>query len=423
MDRMNNTELDRNLAGWFSSAGADYVPHGLLDDVFTVTRTARQRRGAIARLLAAAVEAWRMPTILRVAPRQLFYLAILALLVVATVVAIGSVGHRPAPPFGLAANGLVAFDRDGAIVIARPDGTELSVVTSIPDARGPVYAPDGSRFAFYGTVGGTRSIFVALADGREPVAVSAGITIDGLAMETPVSWSPDSRQIVFGGLSAERRRLFVAMVDGSDTHVVGGDDLDRIDPAWSPDGAWIAFHGFRPEEDAAAGPYRTRAGLYTIRPDGRDQSLLVGGPGGDFIYRKPQWLPHPARRVLAYAIGEPSMYDIALFDVDSMTEKVISREAVAELWPAWAPDGSALAWGGSDARIRIARPDGTLVRNLPSDVDYQVVWSPDGRFLFGWTSEVRSALAVMSSDGSSATTTFPVDGVSRSHWSWQREAP
>jgi hypothetical protein len=148
MDRMNNTELDRNLAGWFSSAGADYVPHGLLDDVFTVTRTARQRRGAIARLLAAAVEAWRMPTILRVAPRQLFYLAILALLVVATVVAIGSVGHRPAPPFGLAANGLVAFDRDGAIVIARPDGTELSVVTSIPDARGPVYAPDGSRFAF-----------------------------------------------------------------------------------------------------------------------------------------------------------------------------------------------------------------------------------------------------------------------------------
>jgi len=420
---MNSTDLDRRLSGWFSTAGADYVPHGLLDDVFAVTRASRQRRGRIARLMSSAADAWRMPMILRVAPRQVFYLAVLALLLVAAVVAIAAVGHRSAPPFGLAANGLVAFDRDGAIVIARPDGTEVFVVTSVPDASGPVYAPDGSRFAFYGTVDGTRSIFVALADGRDPIAVSTGITIDGLTMETPVSWSPDSRSIVFGGLSAERRRLFVARVDGSDTHVVGGDDLDRIDPAWSPDGAWIAFHGFRPDEDGRAGQYRTQAGLYAIRPDGRDESLLVGGIGGDFIYRRPQWLPDPARRVLAYAVGEPNQYDIALFDIDSMTETVISHVTAAELWPAWAPDGSEVAWAGSDARIRIARADGSVVRNFPADVDYQLVWSPDGRFLLGWTSEARWALAVMSSDGSTATTTFPVDGVSRSHWSWQRQAP
>ena len=87
---------------------------------------------------------------------------LIALLVAAAALAIATVGaHRPAPPFGLAANGLIAFDRDGAIVIARPDGTEISEVTTIPDARGPVYAPDGSRFAFYGTVDGEDTIMVA----------------------------------------------------------------------------------------------------------------------------------------------------------------------------------------------------------------------------------------------------------------------
>ena len=185
---------------------------------------------------------------------------------------------------------------------------------------------------------------VASADGRDPIAVSAGVAIDDLAMETPVSWSPDSQSIVFGGLSGGQRRLFVARVDGSATHAVGDAGLSSIDPAWSPDGAWIAFHGFDPSEDAAAGAYRTSAGLYVVRPDGREQTLLVEGDGGDFIFRKPQWLPDPERSVLAYAIGEPSAYDIAVFDVDAMTQTVISDEAAAETWPVWAPDGSALAW-------------------------------------------------------------------------------
>jgi Tol biopolymer transport system component len=264
---------------------------------------------------------------------------------------------------------------------------------------------------------------VASADGRDAIAVSAGIAIDDLAMEAPVSWSPDSRRIAFSGLVGERRQLFVASVDGRPAHAVGDTTLSMIDPAWSPDGAWIAFHGFRPADDAMAFPYHTTAGLYLVRPDGRGQTLLVEGTGGDFIYRKPQWLPDPDRRVLAYAIGEPHLYDIAVFDVASMTQTVISHEAAAELWPAWAPDGSALAWAASDARIRVARPDGTIVRTLPTDIDYELTWSPDARYLLGWTGESREAMAIMSSDGSGATTVVPIHGTSRSHWSWQRQTP
>jgi Tol biopolymer transport system component len=425
MDRMSSMDLDRQLTGWFATAGADYVPEGLLEDVFGVTRTSGQRRGAVGRLMTAATNWWRTPVILRLVPRQVLYVVVVALLVIAAAIAIATAGaQRPAPPFGLAANGVIAFDRDGAIVMARPDGTEISKVTSVPDARGPVFAPDGSRFAFYGTVDGAETIIVAEADGRHPIAVSTGVTIDDLAMETPVSWSPDSRSVVFGGLSGEQRQLFVARVDGSDSHAIGDPQLFRMDPAWSPDGAWIAFHGFNPAEDAAAGEYRTTAGLYLIRPDGRDQTLLVKGNGGDFIYRKPQWLPDPERRVLAYAIGNPSAYDIATFDLDSMTQAVVSDEPAAEIWPAWAPDGSALAWAASDNKLRVARADGTNVLTFfPTDIDYEVIWSPDGRYLLGWSNEARDGMTVVSSDGSSATTGFPMRGRSLSHWSWQRRAP
>lgn len=421
---MSSIDLDRGLADWFATAGAEVVPQGLLEDVFGVTRTARQRRGSLGRLFTAAADWWRSPGILRVAPRQLAYLAVVGLLVIAAALALAAVGApRPAPPFGLAANGLIAFDRDGSIVVVRHEGSTITELTTIPDARGPVFAPDGEHFAYYAMVDGADTVMVARASGQDPIALSAGIRLDELAVESPVSWSPDSEQVVFGGLDGALRRLYVARVDGTAIHAVGDPALSSIDPAWSPDGAWIAFHGFRADEDAAAGSFRTHAGLYIVRPDGRGQTLLVQGSGGDFLYRKPQWLPDPERRILAYAIGEPSAYDIAAFDVDAMAQTVISDDSAAELWPAWAPDGSELAWGSSDGRIRVARPDGTNLRILPADVDYELVWSPDGRYFLGWTSESRRDLAIMSSHGSTETVRLPVNGTSRSHWSWQRRAP
>ena len=424
MDRVNSIDLDRRLAHWFATASAEGVPQGLLEDVFGVTRTERQRRGPLGRLFIAAAGWWRSPGILRVAPRQLAYLAVVGLLVIAAALALAAVGaRRPAPPFGLAANGLIAFDREGSTVVVRYEGSTITELTTIPGARGPVFAPDGERFAFYGTVDGVDTVMVALANGQDPIAVSAGIGLDDLALESPVSWSPDSTQVVFGGLDGVQRRIYVARVDGSAIYAIGDPAMSSIDPTWSPDGIWIAFHGFRAAEDAAAGSFRTHAGLYIVRPDGRGQTLLVQGSGGDFLYRKPQWLPDPERRMLAYAVGEPSAYDIAAFDVDAMVQKVISNDTAAELWPAWAPDGSALAWGSSDGRIRVSRPDGTNLRILPADVDYELVWSPDGRYFLGWAGEDRRELVIMSSDGSTESVRLPVDGTSRSHWSWQRLAP
>lgn len=416
---MSRDPVDRSLATWLREQSTTPT---YLDEIVERTRRQPQR------------PAWSFPerwipmqlTMRPVyVPRQFFYLALVTLLALAAAAAVAfvGVGSRPVPPYGIAANGLVAFDRDGEILVARADGTNVStVINSIPDARGPVFSPDGSRMTFLATVKGEHTLMVARADGSEQVALSTGISLDDLALETPASWSPDSRHVVFSGLDGEHRRLFIAAVDGSDTHVVGRSELWQIDPAWSPDGKWIAFHGYVPEEMEAAGQYRTTAGLYLVRPDGQDETRLVGGTGGSFIYRKPQWMPDPNRAVLAYSIGEPSRYDIAVFDVDAGREIKFPRNVAAELWPVWSPDGSLLAWGTSTPSIRIGRADGTIVREFPPTVDYQFVWSPDGQYLFGPTL-VPGQMAVMRADGTGEPTIIELDGTSRSHWSWQRQAP
>ena len=77
--------------------------------------------------------------------------------------------------------------------------------------------------------------------------------------------------------------------------------------------------------------------------------------------------------MLAYPIGQPSAYDIAVFDVASNAETVVSREPAAELWPVWSPDGMSLAWNASDLVVRIARADGTVVDRIPAAIDYDFV--------------------------------------------------
>lgn len=415
---MSQEPLDRSLASWLHEQTATPA---YLDEVLERTRQKRQRPAWSIPERWIPMQLTMRPAIV---PRQLVYVALLALLIAAAAIAVVTIGApRPAPPpFGLAGNGLVAFDRNGTIALARPDGTTLTdIVTTIEDARGPVFSPDGGRLAFYGTVDGSPTVIVSAADGRDPIPVSRRVVLDDVAMETAPSWSPDSRHLVFGGLVGEQRQLFIAPIDGSGARAVGDSELSRMDPMWSPDGDWIAFHGFRPDADAEAGQYRTSAGLYLIRPNGLEETMLVEGVGGDFIYRRPQWLPDPARAVLAYSVGEPSLYDIALFDVSSGKETVVSDHEAAELWPVWSPDASSLAWAGSDRLIRFARADGTNIWTVPDDVEYQFVWSPNGQYLLGL--DASGALIAARTDGSRERVEFSDGGASGSHWSWQRVAP
>ena len=353
-------------------------------------------------------------------PRQFFYLALVGILMVVVAfaaIAIGA-GRQAAPPFGPARNGLLAYDQDGSILVTRADrAAAAEVLTTIADAFGPIFAPDGTRLAFYAERGGTDALFVSLADGSQPQAVSEGLDLgdvdrrDAPRMVTGLppdrvhgvqrrTTSPVRRECRWFGEGGDRRREPLA----GRSCLVSRWPVDRV-PA-----------GRHRQE-------RRSSALYLIRPDGTGEHRVATSVGGSFSYRRPQWLPDAGRQVLAYPVGKSSAYNIAILDVATGTETIVSAEDAAELWPMWSPDGSLLAWNASDAVVRIARSDGTIVRRIPAILDYDFVWSPDGAYLYGWKDEQRSAAVVVSVDGSNATTEIPIDGASVSHWSWQRLAP
>lgn len=102
--------------------------------------------------------------------------------------------------------------------------------------RGPVYSPDGSQVAFISDRNGWRQLWVADANGNNPVEWTQKFEAD---MPMP-SWSPDGSRVAFAGIGpAGNSQLFVADRGTRAAARVSDDTLDYVRPAWSPDGQWL----------------------------------------------------------------------------------------------------------------------------------------------------------------------------------------
>ncbi|MBI4545932.1 MAG: PD40 domain-containing protein [Gemmatimonadetes bacterium] len=156
------------------------------------------------------------------------------------------------------------------------------------------------------------------------------------------SWAPDGRRVV----TSDGLRLLVWTLDQPQPMVIPGTE-DGIWPAWSPDGAWIAFTRLeRADSMTSICRYqgdlavlcverRTvysvgRRMLTLVRPDGRDRKEL--GPG-----EEPAWAPDG--RTLYFRRGQA----IWKSDADGAAAAPIP-ETEGGREPAVSPDGRYLAF-------------------------------------------------------------------------------
>jgi Tol biopolymer transport system component len=254
----------------------------------------------------------------------------------------------------------IAFSsyRDGnwEIYLMESDGSNPVNLTNHPGYDElPDWSSDGTRIAFFSSRDSVAGIYVMDADGSNVRLVIE----DGWRS----SWSPRGDRIAFEHVWGD---IYTVNLDGSNlVPLFDSPTLSQSEPAWSPDGQWIAFSGFDGNE----------ADIYVVGANGGVPiNLTLDGYSDD----EPAWSPDGKRIAFtSYKNWQPGVY---VMDADgSNVRQVVSGACIGS--PTWSPDGARIAYSGlcsSGYEILSVRVDGTDLVQLTdtSGTDEEPDWSP-----------------------------------------------
>jgi Tol biopolymer transport system component len=363
--------LERDLTEWLADSATPRVPD-FTDDILWLTARTRQRpRWSFAeRWLPRSVVTFSRRTVKPLPWRTLGLLAVLALLIVAAVAFyVGSQPRLP-PPFGLAANGLVAFARGGDIYTVDPaTGARKALVTG-PDAdREPRWSLDGTRVAFLRSSGGGEKLVIFDLKTKEVLATTAPLF--GIDTDT-VAWSPDNRSISVSGVAGLSNGLFI--VDASSGALTPlAVDYQGLDVHWRPPaGRQILFLGGK----------ESRVGLYMADVDDGTVTEIAPAVSSGWI-RPSGWTPD-GRRVVFTRDDGSDRFSTHVLDVTTGAEVIFDRVGFAHV----SNDGSRMVALDADGRACVASLSGgpcVLIVQPPQVYEGThaagAQWSPDDQWI------------------------------------------
>jgi len=172
----------------------------------------------------------------------------------------------------------LASDRKGSLFVgigsteqnlreARRDGAAWSSAALLTEGpfsdRQPVYTPDGRSILFTSDRSGNLDLWRLDRASGELRRLT-----EHEASDWDPALSPDGRHLLFSSNRTGRFQIWIADADGSAPRQVT--DLENAqNPTMTGDGEWIVFT----LQDAGE-----RSGIWKVRPDGRDATLIAAGP-------------------------------------------------------------------------------------------------------------------------------------------------
>ncbi len=265
-------------------------------------------------------------------------------------------------------------------------------LTDLPgEERQAQLGPNGTAFVFVSDASGNPDIYLQRVGGRNP----NNLTADSPAADTAPSFSPDGERVAF---RSDR--------DGGGIFVMGstGESMKRLtdfgyDPAWSPDGTQIVFSsgdGQNPWSRTAL------AQLWVVPSSGGEVRQLT--KAGDAV--QPSWSPGGKRIAfwgLRHDSGQRDLWTIPADAAGEATPVEVTSDPAVDWNPVWSPDGRTLFFasvrGGSMNLWRVAideasgRPRGEPQPvTTPSRMSGSISLSRDGRQLMFVSSDQRSTI-------------------------------
>jgi Tol biopolymer transport system component len=152
-------------------------------------------------------------------------------------------------PFGEQATD-VSISRSGRLVYARQFSdsniwrlqlpaaravTPVPLIASTFDDNVPSYAPDGNRIAFASKRSGADEVWVANADGSNPLQLTS---MGGPITANP-QWSPDGRTILLDSRREGHSDLYLLDPNASSLRRLTNDPANEVEARWSRDGTSI----------------------------------------------------------------------------------------------------------------------------------------------------------------------------------------
>lgn len=247
---------------------------------------------------------------------------------------------------------------------------ELLISTTLPDGKAR-YSPDGKRISFVSARSGSEELWVANADGSDPIQLTS---FNGPEV-SQAGWSPDGRMLVFHARPEGQADLFVIPAAGGVVRRLTDHPSDDNVPTYSCDGRWINFSSVRtgrrqiwriPSAGGAAMQITTGGGMRPIEsPDCR--TLFYVSDLGNAIRQVPvsggveKDVAAPVCPEFGFALTEQGLYypapadsgngcEFRLLNVATGQSRAIARSAA---WPlgraaSVSPDGKYLLFEQAD---------------------------------------------------------------------------